>query len=178
MAKPQLPENVKLFAAILWASRDALRAAEREMAALWGDIDFAGEDHPFDATDYYEREMGADLRRRLVSFARLIAPEALVDAKLEAARIEDRHRGPAGRLVNIDAGTVDLGKVVLASAKAAGQKIHLAGGIYADLVLRYKKGRFHPFEWTFPDFASGRYEPELLEIRRIYKGQVRGGSAA
>lgn len=175
MATPRLPEPVKLFVAILWASPDALRDAELEMARVWGGIDFTGADHPFDATDYYEPEMGVGLLRRLVSFERLIAPEALVVAKLEAISIEDRLRGPAGRLVNLDAGTVDLGKVVLASVKEAGQKIHLGRGVHADLVCRYKKGRLHPFEWTFPDFRDGRYEAELLAIRRIYKRQVRGG---
>jgi hypothetical protein len=62
---------------------------------------------------------------------------------------------------------------VLASVKAAGQKIYLAAGIYADLVARYAQGRYQPFAWTFPDFKDGRYDAELETLRSRYLEQIK-----
>ena len=63
---------------------------------------------------------------------------------------------------------------MLASLKAAGQKIYLARGVYADLVGRYGRGRYRPFEWTFPDFSAGLYEEDLTANRARYLEQLRG----
>jgi hypothetical protein len=113
-----------------------------------------------------------------LSFEQLVAPESIREAKLACNELEDRLSGGRGRRVNLDIGYLDHNKIVLASAKYAGQKIHLGDGIYADLVGRYRDGRYQPFEWTFPDFRDGRYDTELAEIRRIYLEQLRAGKRA
>jgi hypothetical protein len=144
-----------------------------ELRCRWGEMDFSSADYPFDATDYYEPEMGGNLNRRLVSFLRLVPPDSLCPAKHVCNEIEDRLAGEKGRLVNLDIGYLDPYKVVLASFKSAGQKIYLGTGVWADLIVRYRKGRFCPFEWTFPDFRDGRYDRDLLQIRQIYLRQLR-----
>jgi hypothetical protein len=173
LAKPQIPDPVKLFVAALWSESSALQSAFAELRARYGDIDFSGADHLFDMTDYYEPEMGLQLHRRLASFARLEPPDCICDAKHFSNEIEDRMAGEKGRLVNLDIGYLDHNKIVLASFKGAGQKIYLKDGVWADLVARYRKGRYCPFEWTFPDFRDGRYDRELLQIRQIYMDQLR-----
>lgn len=173
MAAPQVPDAVKLFVAVLWHDATALERAHSRMQALWGPSDYVGPDRLFDATDYYVAEMGAPLYRRMIGFRELIAPEAIVEIKLAANALEVELTGPAGRSVNLDAGYLDHNKVVLASAKNAGQKIHLGRGIYADLVARYSHGRYQPFEWTFPDFKTGRYDDELAELRQRYLQALR-----
>ncbi len=165
MAEPQPAAPVKLVVAVLWP-----RPVEYVIDAikeLWGEIDFMGEDHPFDITRYYEPEMGPGLTRRLIAFARLISPEKIREAKLICNELENRFARDGKRSVNLDIGYLDHNKIVLASAKGAGQKIYLGDGIWADLVGRYRAGRYQPFEWTFPDFRDGRYDAELAEIRRI-----------
>jgi hypothetical protein len=77
------------------------------------------------------------------------------------------------RIVNLDAGYLDHNKILLASAKEAGQKVYLDKGIYADLAGRYKDGRYQPFEWSFPDFRDGRYDKELLTMRKRYMAQLK-----
>jgi hypothetical protein len=173
LAKPQIPDPVKLFVAALWTESGALQRAIAELCSQWGDIDFAGADHPFDMTDYYEPEMGERLHRRLISFALLVPPESISEAKHLTNGIEDRIAGEKGRMVNLDIGYLDHNKIVLASFKGAGQKIYLRDGVWADLVARYRKGGYSPFEWTFPDFKDGRYDQELLKIRQIYMQQLR-----
>lgn len=171
MARPSAPEAVKYLVAVLWADEVSLGAARAALERDWGVIDFEGADHPFDATDYYEAEMGRALSRRLISFENLRSPEELADAKLACIHLEEELASPEGRRVNLDIGYLDHNKLVLASVKAAGQKIYLRGGIYADLIARYEKGRYCPFPWTFPDFRTGRYDGELNRIRAIYLGQ-------
>lgn len=173
MAKAQSADPVKFIVAVLWSGAEELEHALARMRAIWGDVDYTGPDHAFDITNYYEPEMGAGIRRRILSFARLVAPESIREAKLACNELEDRLSGGHGRRVNLDIGYLDHNKIILASAKYAGQKIHLGDGIYADLVGRYRDGRYQPFEWTFPDFRDGRYDKELAEIRHIYLEQLR-----
>jgi hypothetical protein len=175
MAGPQWPDPVKLLVAVLWGEGDAaaLPEALHRLADQWGRTDFTGPDHPFTATDYYVAEMGANLQRRLISFAELVQPESIREAKLRCNAIEDALAIAGQRRVNLDIGYLDHNKLVLASAKNAGQKIHLGEGIYADLIARFKGGRYQPFEWTFPDFKDGRYDKDLAEIRRRYLEDLR-----
>lgn len=173
MASPQLPLSVKLFIAVLFKERAALERARRLFIERWGPIDFEGSDHLFDTTDYYEYEMGKPLYRRLVSFERLALPVDMVDMKLSCNAIEDGLRESNSRTINCDCGYLDHNKVVLASAKEAGQKIYIDKGIYADLSGRYKDGKYRSFEWSFPDFKDGRYDADLARMRSVYLGQLR-----
>ena len=170
---PQNVDPVKLFVAILWAQPGPLEQACGTLRSFWGDMDFSGADHPFDVTDYYEPEMGSSLNRRLVSFLNLVPPDRLSSAKYRCNEIEDQLAGEKGRPVNLDVGYLDHNKIVLASFKSAGQKIYLGEGVWADLVARYRQGRYCSFEWTFPDFRDGRYDRELDQIREIYLKQLR-----
>jgi hypothetical protein len=171
VARPQSADPVKLLVGILWSQPGPLQDATEKLVQAWGAIDYTGADHRFDSTDYYEGEMGAGLQRRIVSFRRLAPPDILIGAKHTCNEIEDWLAGPTGRLVNLDVGYLDHNKIVLASFKGAGQKIYLKDGVWADMVARYRAGRYLPFEWTFPDFRDGRYDRELLEIRRLYLNQ-------
>jgi hypothetical protein len=171
--QPQSADPVKLIVAVLWSPAARLHEALELLQSRWGDMDFSGADHPFDMTRYYEPEMGTELHRRLVSFFHLVPPESLPGAKHACNAIEDRTAGEKGRLVNLDVGYLDHGKIVLASFKAAGQKIYLENGVWADMIARFRGGRYCPFEWTFPDFRDGRYDQELLQIRKIYLSQLR-----
>jgi hypothetical protein len=179
MAAPTQPKPVKFIVAILWRDADALARALAALEEAYGSIDIQGPDQAFDSTDYYEGEMGPGLKRRIVSFARLVSPEGLAAAKLRCNAIEEELAQPSvggpRRTVNLDIGYLDHNKIVLASGKGLGQKIYLASGIYADLVARYGRGRYQPFEWTFPDFKAGVYDAELELVRKRYLEQLAEG---
>ena len=173
MATRRDPDPVKILVAVLWANEDALRFALDALGRLCGEIDFEGSDWTFDVTGYYDDEMGEGLQRRIVAFECLQDPQILPALKLRANEIEASLSDQRGRRVNLDVGYLDHHKVVLASLKEAGQKVYLSDGVYADLMFRSRRGRYEPFEWTFPDFRDGRYEKHLLEIRRVYMRQLR-----
>jgi hypothetical protein len=173
MAPTLPPLPVKYFVAVLYREPPALDHARDLIAAAWGVLDIEGADHPFNVTDYYQPEMGPGLMRRLLAIGALYAPTLLVEMKLRCNGIEDQLAVAGKRTVNLDAGYLDHNKVLLASAKEAGQKIYLDKGIYADLAGRYKAGKYQPFEWSFPDFRDGRYDAELLKMRARYLEQIR-----
>jgi len=164
---------VKYFAAVLYKEKTCLEQALRSLEEKWGSVDISGEDRLFDVTAYYEPEMGAPLLRRLMSFHSLLCPSLMSDIKLACNQIEQSLSVNQKRTVNIDAGYLDHNKILLASAKEAGQKIYIGKGIYADLAGRWKAGRYQPFEWSFPDFKDGRYDKELLKMRTEYLRQIK-----
>lgn len=173
MAQPQFPKPVKLFIAVLWADCTAFDQACIEVQKRWGRSDWLGTHHPFDQSGYYEQEMGANLQRTLITFEKLFPAESIGEAKLATNEIEDALSVDGKRPVNLDVGYLDHNKIVLASMKYSGHKIYLGQGIYADFVGRFKAGRYQPFEWTFPDFRTGRYDEELLTIRTTYLQQLK-----
>jgi hypothetical protein len=173
MARTEPPLPVKYFIAVLYREEEQALEAKNRLVSRWGAIDFEGSDHPFDVTDYYETEMGRNLKRRLFSFERLYAPTFIVEMKLECNDVEAALADEGNRTVNLDAGYLDHNKFLLASAKEAGQKVYLDRGIYADISGRFKAGKYRPFEWSFPDFKDGRYDAELLAIRNLYRQQLK-----
>ncbi|MCS7158843.1 MAG: DUF4416 family protein [Gemmatales bacterium] len=173
MVKLQPPDPVKFFAAILWADLTALQRALLLLQERLGPLDYVSVDYRFDVTHYYEPEMGPNLYRRLISFLRLQLPDKLAEYKLLTTALEMCLARDGNRLVNVDIGYLDDNKIVLASCKRAGQKIYLTDGIWADLIARYKQGKYQPMEWGFLDFKDGRYDDDLLKMRALYLEQLR-----
>jgi hypothetical protein len=164
---------VKLFLVTLHRDPEILHNATSDLIKLFGPIDWQSEDFSFDVTDYYKKEMGAELLRRFLSFENLIMPDEIAEIKIQTCEVENKYRNENGRQINLDPGYLDTYKVVLASTKFGGQKIYVGSGIYADMTLVMYKGRWEGFAWGFPDFKSRRYDVVLSKIRDLYKSKGR-----
>jgi hypothetical protein len=164
---------VKLIAAVLYRDETLLETAFERIADTFSMVDHRGEGVAFVASNYYEAEMGPALKRGLISLQDLVHPGCLAQAKQTTREIENQLSDNGHRRVNIDIGYLDMFKVVLASFKGRTNKIYLSGGVWADMVLYYEKGRFRPFLWTFPDFKEGLYDDSLQAIRDRYKQQLK-----
>ena len=177
MADIKPPEPVKLICGIIAVSEDALSAAIDKLKDKYGEVDLESEIIPFDFTDYYEKEMGKNLLRKFVSFVKLIDPGALADVKMNTNALEEKIAkdlaGRAARLVNLDPGYVTPSKLVLATAKDFSHRIYLRDGIYAEITLVFREGRFAHFEWTFPDYRTEKYKRFFEKVRSLYKRQIR-----
>lgn len=173
MGEIKTPEPVKLICSIFAGQVKLLDEAQGVLEWIFGPIDFLSDLLPFDHTTYYEPEFGPGLMRRILAFERLIDPGALADIKRTTNQLEQRWEVNGRRQVNIDPGYVCLGKLVLASTKDHSHRIYLRDGIYAEVTLRFQGGRFQPWEWTYPDYASPTYCAMFERIREIYRAQLR-----
>ncbi len=171
--KADLPQNVKYFIGALFSDEALLEKSRGAVTEELGPIDLTSESFPFTSTDYYESEMGSPIYRQFWSIETLMSPGKLATLKILCNGIEEELAIASKRKVNLDIGYLDFHKVVLASAKYNGQKIYLDQGIYADPTLYFESGIFHAFENTFPDFKSSTYHAVILEIRRLYKSQIK-----
>ncbi len=173
--EPSEPIPVKLFCGVLYSDEQLLNDSRLLLVEKYGEIDYQGDQFNFEISEYYRPEMGWPIYRRFWAFETLINPNEIARLKIECNEIEDQLTVDGNRKVNLDPGYMDYDKIVLASAKYNGQKIYLDYGIYADLTLRYEKGEYYPYPWSFPDFKEGQYNQTFLRIREIYKVQLKKG---
>jgi uncharacterized protein DUF4416 len=174
MGMPGEAKPVKLFAGLLCSEASLFTAVEEGLTDAFGPIEASTEAAPWTVSRYYEPEMGSHLLRRFVSFVEPISPETLPDLKLMTQGLERRHaRDDGGRRINVDPGYVDVGKVVLASTKAAGHRLYLGKGIYAEMTLLYHDGGFRPFVYTYADFLWPETTAFLTRIRGRYLEQLK-----
>ncbi len=171
--KVQATPKVKLIIGLIYSQQSDLRACEVHLQKVFGTIESISPEYDFDITDYYEPEMGKDLKRRFISFEHLIDANEIAEVKRLSNIIELDYVKEAGRSINLDPGYLDMDKFVLASAKYGRQKIYLDKGIYADPTLYFYKKAFHAYEWSFPDFSKGIYNDYFINIRRYYKQQIK-----
>jgi hypothetical protein len=179
MSEPTVPGDIprealcKRVLAVLAPMPRPPEALWESLESAFGPIDFKGEFIPFDTTEYYRDEFGGGLHRGFIAFRGLADPDGLPGMKHEAARLETAWSRDGKRAYNLDIGYLDPDKLVLASFKRGPCKLYLRHGVYADLLLRYAKGRFDPFPWAFSDFRDGRYGKSLLAIREKLKSESR-----
>jgi len=173
MSEPQAPSPAKLFVSI-FAREDALiTEALNRLEMLLGPIDFKGPLLPFDKTDYYEPEFGPDLVRRFVSLKRLISQEEIIAVKHLAWKIEKAFTLKGRRRVNIDPGYILLERLVLVTFKNFSHRIYLGRGVYGEVTLIFRQGRFEPLPWTYPDYADPVALKIFNQIREHYKEELK-----
>ncbi|MBI5183589.1 MAG: DUF4416 family protein [Nitrospinae bacterium] len=174
MGKIKYPPSAKLIISIIFRDEEISSLAKGRLYERYGRIDFESDIIPFDFTDYYEREMGRDLKRGFISFNDLIEIESLPEIKLHTNEIETMFTGEeGGRLINIDPGYLSAEKLVLSTTKNYNHRPYLGKGIYAELVYCFYKGSFHPLDWTYPDYKVKTNIEMFNRIRKRYMEQLK-----
>lgn len=177
MGVVRAPKKVKLICGMISNDVDAMRRARSLLARRFGAVEEESEVWAFDATDYYEAEMGFDLKRMFVSFAPLIDPGRLAAIKRETNELEaeicrQAGQSPEFRVVNLDPGYIGIGKLVLATTKDYAHRLYLADGIYAEVTLHWHGQRWEAWPWTYPDYAGDRYHPFFTRVRDRLREQL------
>ena len=174
MSLPHPPKPVKLVMSFLCSRESDFASAFSEADRRYGPVDLVSEPLPFRFTDYYEREMGRDLWRRMVGFEPLISPEQMVPLKLWANGVETRNLNEGGgRRVNIDPGYLAGSKFVLVTGKDYSHRLYLGEGIYGEVTLMVQQGGFAPLPWTYPDYGSQPLLGILDSLRKRYLWQLK-----
>jgi hypothetical protein len=176
VGEPTEPRPVKLIAGLLAGDEADILSALEKLKEAFGPTDLLSRTLPFEATHYYEKEMGEGLLRRWASFAMLLDPGRLAEVKLATNEIERTFaRRDGRRSVNIDPGYVTLGNLVLATTKNRAHRVYLGKGIYAEVTLIWARGDFRELEWTYPDYQSDIARDFFRRVRQSYRYQVRAG---
>jgi len=161
-----------MVAGLLARGEEGFGPAQEGLVRLLGPVDLCSPTFPFEFTTYYEAEMGAHLMRRFLAFEVVADPGGLAVCKertndLEAA-LSRRASHPHRRVVNIDPGYVDMARLVLATTKDYSHRLYIGRGIYAEVTLCYRGGRFEANPWTYPDYRSEPYRAFFEAVRNRF----------
>jgi hypothetical protein len=175
MSIPGQPRPAKVLVGLLMKDRALFQPAIESLTDGLGPIDFIGPWWQFNYTAYYRAEMGTPLFRRMIAYKHLMGQECLADIKVFCNQIEDRFRQSDRRRINIDPGYLSQERLVLATGKNFAHRIYLREGIFADLTLIYRRGRFQALPWTYPDYADQPLIGFLTKARRKYVWDLQTG---
>ncbi len=176
MSHPGDPEPVKFFCGILTPRKEILQEIFLLLSSNTYEIEDESPWFEFIWSQYYEKEMGGPLYKKLVSFIGLQSPDRIVEFKLFSYQIEKQFCSPSpphGRIVNLDPGYLHTGQVLLTSFKHAGYRVYLRRGVYAEVELLYRNKSWNPLPWTYPDYRTEDYRTFFTKVRKTYLGQRR-----
>ena len=165
---------VKLVVGMISGGKPLFDAAQRELIAQFGPLDYESALVPWEFTDYYFRELGENLWRKFIAFQGLIDPLRLAEVKLFTNSLEGRFSEGGKRKINLDPGYVDGAKFVLATTKDRDHRIYVGQGIFAEVTLHFRGKSFRAWEWTYPDYATPEYIAFFNQIRALYREQMKG----
>ncbi len=168
------PKPVKLLVGILAADERARERAVEAIKEKFGKIDLVSQVWQFDNTDYYVDELGDSPLRQFVAIEKLIDPGEIAGIKHATNEMEKELAGELEyeleRPVNLDPGYVETSKLVLATTKNFSHRVYIGQNMWAEVTLMYIKGKWKSFEFTFPDYKSGKYDSFLNKVRqRVYE---------
>ncbi|MBN1916453.1 MAG: DUF4416 family protein [Verrucomicrobia bacterium] len=161
-----MPDAV-LVCGLIATGEAAADSATLLLVASCGPILLASSRVPFAWTDYYAAEMGDGLLRQFLAFERPFYPGRLGETKRATCVMEREHARDGRRTFNLDPGYMTFSTLVVASTKEASYRVYLGAGIYAQPMLVYRERRFHPFEWTYPDYADSTHTGYFAAVRRL-----------
>jgi hypothetical protein len=168
------PAAVKLLIAVLFHPNAPVEKILDAIDRRFGKRQHTYGPVPFSWTRYYREEMGSDLQKLYYNYETSIDRSDIPDIKLFTNDIERRYSTADGnRTVNIDPGYVARDKVVLATTKDFYHRLYLDKGIFGEVTLHYRKGRFRYFSWTYPDFKDQNVMLFLEKIRAPLVKQIR-----
>ena len=163
-------EEEKLIIGVIYHDPDVLEQAMAILTDEFGETDGMCEEFSFseDFSTYYDNELGGEGLRRIYSFKNTVDPSRQAQIKQRTNEIELQFSRDGNRLINLDPGFINHGRLMLATTKNAGFRIPLSDGIYTELTLFYARGEWHKFPWSYRDYQSKRVQDFLTEVRHKY----------
>jgi hypothetical protein len=177
MGEMNVHKPVLLIVASFSRHEAALDWARDTCVAAWGPVALESDRFDFTETGFYERSMGAGLKKMFLAFERLVDPAALPELKLQTndweCDCQQLGHWPEARPLNLDPGYVTEAKLVLASTKDRDHRLYLGRGIYGEVTLHFHRGAWCKREWTYPDYQRDDYHQFLTRCREYLRGRYR-----
>ncbi len=176
MAEAESFSQVKLICGIIASEERFFKDACTRLETLFGPVDSVSPLFNFDFTDYYEKQMGSNLKRQFLSFEGLVSPEKLSEIKLQTNEIEEemKKQGRSSRrVVNLDPGYITPSALIMATTKNFAHRIPLQQGIYAHLELLFTRKGTQTLSWTYPDYRTEGYQSFFRDVRKAYLAQIK-----
>jgi hypothetical protein len=177
MGRATLHSPVLLIMAVTSRYDAALDWAADRGSLAWGGLADRSAAFDFTETDYYLESMGGGLRKQFLAFQRPLDPADLPQIKLETGRWEEEYARLAGhpepRPLNLDPGYLTPAKLVLASTKDHVHRLYLGQGIFAEVTLYFRQGRWQAREWTYPDYRRADFQEFFLRVRNAWQRRAR-----
>lgn len=171
----QKPLPVKFICGFLYRDETVYSQIKCLLKKRFGNTDFESQAIAFTFTDYYEKEMGANLLRRFISFEKLRQTSDFVQIKLYCLKLEKSFAKNSKRRINIDPGYINEAKLVLTTTKDFSHRIHLGKGVFAEVTLQFRNGAFCDSATTFPDYRTDNYKQIFKQIRELYQKNIGHG---
>jgi hypothetical protein len=165
------PAPVKLLFGLL-GKPESLAAGREALAGQFGTPELTSGIFAFRHTDYYRLEMGDGLQRQFIVPKGVVNPGVLPEIKNATNELEDGLSSGDSRKVNIDPGYLNESRLVLATTKDYSHRLYLGDGIYGEITLSYRAGRFHPTEFTYPDYRSEEYLDFFEQVRESLRAYL------
>lgn len=168
-------EREKLIVGVIYNDTGVYKRAISRLVEHFGPIEDESERFSFsrEFSDYYDGELGGEGQRVILSFRDTVDPDRQAEIKTLTNSIEAELSCEGRRLINLDPGFINHGRLMLATTKAAGFRIPLRDGIYTELTLFWAKGEWHKLPWTYRDYQSARVQRFITRVRNIYLEQRR-----
>jgi len=168
MGAIRMPALVCPILALTYQQREQADQALERFREKAGEVILSSEPFAFTHTQYYEPEMGSALTKIFYAFADRIDPTDLIGLKLYSNQIEGHLSLHGRRRVNLDPGYLEAAKLILATTKNFSHRIYLGQGIYGDVQLYWRDGRFHCNPWTYPDYQDAATLALFTRVRENY----------
>lgn len=154
-----------LFCGMMYSDESVFEQAQKMLESEFGSIEKISAPYDFTFTDYYEKEMGQDLKKRFVVFKKPIDRASLADIKIFTNQLEKELSIEGKRQVNIDPGYVTQAGLVLATTKEFPHRIYLKDGIFGEVTLIFRREGCRHLDWTYPDFKMQKTCDFFLDVR-------------
>ena len=168
MSVPKIPDPAKLVMSVFMKQKPLFESVFPLLETIGGPVDLVSKWLEFDFTNYYHKEMGHPLFRRILAFKSLMDQADLSKIKQATNAAEQQFVTDRQRRINIDPGYLLPSRFVLATGKDYAHRIYIGDHMYADLTLMYIGKQFVPLDWTYPDYRSKEIIRFLEQVRDKY----------
>ncbi|MCF7803729.1 MAG: DUF4416 family protein [Candidatus Marinimicrobia bacterium] len=173
MTKSRIPREVLPVGAVMAVPEVPVEKVTRSLEEFFGQEPVLFDEFSVqDFTDYYNEEMGPDIRKWFYYVPALKEVEGSEQWKRRTIQLESEfaEKYDMNRPVNIDPGYLTLSKLILFSTKGFAHRIYIRDDIYAEVTLQFRHKEFHPVPWTFQDYQTEFAFEFWTKARKVLRG--------